>query len=456
MGLYVRGNTLWLTYTDAAGERQYKSTGLPVGEEAEARKALAKIERQIAAQERTGIPAGALTVKSYADQWTDARQERGVINASSEAGFFKHHINPAIGDVPLSELRPVQVRDLLDVLKRKKTTGRRKPTKGPDGKIVKPPERPLSSRSVRHIMGTLRNMLGDALAAELIPSNPFQLRARKDLPVARDVDPTWREGARFSSGEVEQLISDERIPEDRRVWYALATLTGARPGEIIAVRWRHYSPELEPLGLLQFAYAFNSNHHVLKDTKTQTTHKVPVHKTLAKVLATWRLGGWERTFGRAPTPDDLILPAQLPVEGAPAEREFRRDNRVRDRLHEDLTLLGLRKRDLYDFRRTFVSIAEDDGVSRENVEWLIHGPRGDVHDGYRSPAHSALCAEVAKIKIGLREGRVLELRRAAVAGAQPPETRSASPKKRDSRVTVQQKGPGSRDPGPWAILVSNQ
>lgn len=41
-----------------------------------------------------------------------------------------------------------------------------------------------------------------------------------------DKDPTWRAGAVFTRGELEQFLSDERLPPDRRMVYALPGLGG--------------------------------------------------------------------------------------------------------------------------------------------------------------------------------------------------------------------------------------
>jgi hypothetical protein len=43
-------------------------------------------------------------------------------------------------------------------------------------------------------------------------------------------------------------------------------------------------------------------------TKTGRTRFMPVHPTLATMLAEWRLVGWPAIFGRTPNPDDLICP----------------------------------------------------------------------------------------------------------------------------------------------------
>jgi hypothetical protein len=51
----------------------------------------------------------------------------------------------------------------------------------------------------------------DALVDELIESNPCMLH-RGELPAKIDKDPGWRTSATFTTREVEQLISDLRIP----------------------------------------------------------------------------------------------------------------------------------------------------------------------------------------------------------------------------------------------------
>jgi len=61
-----------------------------------------------------------------------------------------------------------------------------------------------------------------------------------------DKDPAWRPTAVFPRSELETLISDERIPHDRRMLYALEFLTGARPSEVSLLTWASYDTETEP------------------------------------------------------------------------------------------------------------------------------------------------------------------------------------------------------------------
>ncbi len=76
------------------------------------------------------------------------------------------------------------------------------------------------------------------------------------LGTVEDADPEWRATAIYTRGEVEQLISDDRLTDDQNVWYALQALAGLRLGEAAPLRWKHYDSSLEPLGRLVIA---NSN-----------------------------------------------------------------------------------------------------------------------------------------------------------------------------------------------------
>src|SRR5262249_16156808 len=145
----------------------------------------------------------------------------------------------------------------------------------------------LAPRTVRHVYGVLHRMFEDAVADELIDSNPCAIK-RGELPAKIDKDPTWRSGAVFSREELERLISDERIPEDRRVFYAIAFLGGLRTGEVSALRWRAYDSEIEPLGKLLVAASFNTRTRTEKAVKTGRPREVPVHRTLAKLIAAWK------------------------------------------------------------------------------------------------------------------------------------------------------------------------
>ena len=383
--VYGRNNKLWIGYKDVDGTRKYTPTKFAVGQEPKARKLLDAIERRIqAAADLGGAALGPLTVKRYLARWIEDRRLRKVASAGDDETRLQRHAVPELGELLLAEVRPSHIRSLVRNLKAKVGQGRAQ----------------LAPRTVRHVYGVLHRMFEDAVADELIESNPCAIK-RGELPAKIDKDPTWRSGAVFTREEVEQLISDERIPEDRRVFYAIAFLGGLRTGEVSALRFRAYDATIKPLGRLLVAASFDTRTRLEKSVKTGKPREAPIHPTLARVLAAWKLGGWERTIGRAPRLDDIVVPKQ---DGRNRDAHF-----VLYWFRRDCEVLGLRQRRQYDSRRTFISLAQAHGARKDILRWITHGPEGDIVSAYTTLPWTTLCEEVAKLKIRLREGRLIVL-----------------------------------------------
>ena len=62
----------------------------------------------------------------------------------------------------------------------------------------------------------------------------------------------------------------------------------------------------------------------------------------------------------------------------------------------------------HDLRRTFITLAQVDGARRDILETVSHGPRGDIMNIFTTLPWQALCGEVSKLKISLREGLVFD------------------------------------------------
>ncbi len=102
---------------------------------------------------------------------------------------------------------------------------------------------------------------------------------------------------------------------------------------------------------------------------------------------------------RSAGPDDLIIPSRRGVN--------RSRHHSLEKLGEDLDRLGMRRRRQHDLRRTFISLARADGARKDILEFVSHGARGDIVDAYTTLPWAALCAEVAKLRVTLIEGKVL-------------------------------------------------
>ena len=169
--------------------------------------------------------------------------------------------------MPLEDVRPRHLRDMVLAMRK---------------------EAVMAPRSIRKVYATVVTMFRTAVADELIPFTPCVL-AKGILPKNIDRDPSFRANAIFTREEVQTLISDVRILEDRRVVYALKALAGLRHSEASGLLWRQYDTEADPLGALN-----------LERTKTQVPRRVPVHQTLARILRDWREGGWRESSGGRP------------------------------------------------------------------------------------------------------------------------------------------------------------
>jgi integrase len=206
---------------------------------------------------------------------------------------------------------------------------------------------------------------------------------KDELPAKRDKDRTWRRTAVFTRDEVETIISARFTPRDRRVLASLMFLGAMRFGESAALTWRDYDPTCTPLGKLVIEKSYSTKKRKVKGTKTENPREMPVHPTLARILAAWKLSGFEALTGRQPRPDDPIVPSR---RGA-----YRNANASLRRFHEDLERIGLRARRQHDARRTFISIARADGAVADTLHFATHGPDGDIMDDYTTLPWSALC-----------------------------------------------------------------
>ncbi len=373
--VYARGNKLWIRYTDAAGKTQYRSTTYVVGQEAEAAKLLAEVTRQVAAE---APPKPAVeTVAMFAERWVKARKH--IRTAHQDTSRLNHHVIPYIGSMPIADVRPRHIRDLVIALRDKdKAPG--------NGHARKAKAEKLAPRTIRHVFATMHRMFKSAIIEELIESNPVVVE-KNVLPKNVDKDPGWRATAVFERSELETLISDARIPEARRVIYAIEGIAGLRHGEMAGLRWKAYLPDVRPLGKLVVSRSYDKD-----GTKTQVSREVPVHAVLAALLDAWKATRWAKVFGREPTADDLVVPSEAFTPLLPGN--------TREAFLDDLATVGLRDRRGHDLRRTMITLAQVDGARRDILKVITHGASpGEVMNLYTTWPWPTLCGEVAKLSL---------------------------------------------------------
>jgi integrase len=409
MGVFKRGTKLWITFKDVDGKWRNVTSTHSVGQEALAQAKYDALVASIKASKPIGS-TGPLTVRAFAKPWL-AEREKLDLDWKNDRSRLDHWILPTIGDLPIANVR---TRHILDLVQHVRTTPSE--TTG----------EPVSPRTVYNVYSVVSALFRDAKLADKIEQTPCCLDERQ-LGARIDKNAEWRSEAVFARDEVETIISHDAIPADRQMVYALELLAGVRPGEASALRWRHYDAAAKPLGRLLVAHAYNTRKHRQKGTKTDSVKHIPVHPTLAAMLAEWKLGGWAAMHGRAPEPDDLIVP--LPPAAAARRRTrdgepFRgHDYSGKRWREEDLPALGWRHRRHYDMRATFITLALEDGADAHVIETRVtHTKKSrSAFDGYnRGRQWEATCAEVAKLRIVRRTGELVAMPIAASATADSP------------------------------------
>jgi integrase len=348
----------------------------------------------VAAIERPAAPLALVgpTVREYGEEWLQTREH--IETVADEAGRLRNHVFPRIGDLPMRAVRPRHIRDLILDLK-KSNVRKRGRGQGMGTKKIAP-------RTVRHTYSLLRRMFSAAVIDEVIEASPV-IVAKGVLPKNVDKDPAWRATALYERDELVRLVSDPVIPPERRILNAIKGLAGTRHGEAAGLRWSNRIADAKPLGKLVIARSYDKD-----GTKTRVSRLVPIHPVLAQLLNAWERSGWAAVYGRPPTPNDYIVPRSVghrpPGDGEdgdlwPADQAFKL-------FTADLEALGMRLRRGHDLRRTFITLAQEDGARRDVLKVITHAPdAADVMSLYTTYPWPTLCAEVAKLQIALPEPR---------------------------------------------------
>jgi integrase len=319
---------------------------------------------------RAGEDAGPdLSVEGWGSKWLAQRQNE---DAENDRARLRLHVFPTIGGMRLEDVEPRHVNALAQGWQDK------------------------APRTRRNIYSVLRALFRDAEIEGLVPrgQNPCILTHRQ-LGKVRDAPGFKRRAAVYSREELVALVSDPRVPSDRRAWYALLGLGMLRTGEAAGLRWGKVEPA-EPLARIVIDTSYDKGR-----TKTEAARWMPAHPTLAAVLAEWRLSGWPLAFGRAPGPEDIVCPVTHEERKGPQKPTgaMRDKNYARKRLVHDLAALGFAHRRAHDLRRTGISLARSDGASKDILAWGTHAPPKSVMDLYTSVEWEALCREVSKLAV---------------------------------------------------------
>jgi len=211
--IFLKRGRWWARIKGDKAPGKWSSVPTHETDEAKAKKFALAAQKAI---DSRAVVVNRLTFRAWIAEWLIRRAESDH-DWKKDRGRLDNHVLPVIGDIELTELTPKHLVDLVHALRFK--------TK-------------LANRTVRNVYSVIAAALRDATFDGKIKQTPCTL-TDAHLGDVSDKDPEWRQGAVFDRDEAEQLISDPRIPLDRRVVYAFGLLAGLRIGEAAALRWRH-------------------------------------------------------------------------------------------------------------------------------------------------------------------------------------------------------------------------
>lgn len=363
MGLFKRtrkgGKVVWGISFQWQKEQQQEL----VGSKVEAQRRLAQRRREVT--EGTYSPehkTGAVTAAMYAKTWGEKRTNK---TARDDRTRLTKHFVPYLGEMKIEDVRPRHIIEWVKQLRAAET---------------------LSPKAILNVYGTVRTMFKYAVIEELIAATPCVL-PENVLPAKPDKEPGI-----YEKPAVVKLITDARVPWDRRVFYTLAFLTGMRHGELAGRRWRDWDRESEPLGALQVRTQYKDQPLKSPDGKLRP-RVVPVHWLLEQALLAWRDEGFPRFFGRKARPDDYIVPSRRGTE------HHRTVRKSLERIVDDCERIGVPPLTFHRSRDTFISLCRRAGAPKDLVERITHNSSGQVIDRYTHIDWAPLCAAVMVVQL---------------------------------------------------------
>lgn len=203
--------------TDPATGKRKTATTTIRGTRKEADKELRRLLRAVDTGDH--VNPTRITVGDWLATWlTSVREEVAPGTHGFYAQIVDRFLTPALGNSPIAKLAPSQIQECYSALAQ---GGRR------DG-------RPggLSPQTRRHVHRVLSAAMSRAVEQQLIARNPCDVFRKRLVRVER------REMSVLSAGESARLLDAIRF--HRVYWPVLIALaTGARRGEILAMRWRN-------------------------------------------------------------------------------------------------------------------------------------------------------------------------------------------------------------------------
>ncbi len=273
------------------------------------------------------------TVASYAERWLTVHKVR--LRQSTAIRYEElvgKHVVPILGRLPLARLQISHVNDLVT----------RKLQEG------------LAPRTVHHVRAVLRTMLNSALREGYVQRN---VAALADPPAVPHVERTA-----VTAELARRLLELAAHDRDGPLW-TLALTTGARLGELLALRWADFDESARTLRIARSSRRIRGR-VVVTDTKTPRSRRVlalPPQATAALARQRAAQAGDRPRAGAAWADDEGLI-------------FTRADGRPRDptgagpHLKTACARAGLPALGFHDLRHGLASLLSSEGIAPTDVQ----------------------------------------------------------------------------------------
>ncbi len=303
----------YAVYKDRAGKRRWEAAGRY---KKDAESLLKRRESEV----RSGVKPDDIMFSEFADKWLREYAAAHVKTRTLDhyESAIRMHLKPAFGEYRLKDICPEHV----DIFKAAKLR---------EGKA------PATINKLLVILGA---MMKRAVVWRYIRENPVQYVSR--------VKPNHREMDYLTPEEIRRLL-DAASPEYRPL-FAAAVLTGAREGELLALRWGDLDLERR---ILYIRRTYYPGHGFTEPKSASGRRAVKISPELGVILREHK----EATGGRA---DDLIF-------GNGTGNPIDATNMLAREFRPALERAGLRQVRFHDLRHTYAALQT---ASDENFKFI--------------------------------------------------------------------------------------